>query len=245
MSIKILIENCLPYWILNIYHRLKFLFGFRGGIKIYSQEGEDLVLERLLNKKVGFYVDVGAHHPFRYSNTYKLFQNGWIGINIDASPETINLFKKHRPKDINLNLGVSNCEGELEFYQFKDGAYNTFSSDIAKDILNSNISKLNRKFLVPVKKLATILQENLPFEQTIDVMSVDVEGLDLQVLMSNDWDKFKPKIILVELHWKSVAEVIQSKHYEYLSSKGYILYSKLVNTSIFVSSDFKILNARF
>ena len=130
MSIKILVENYLPHWILYIYRRLKFLFGFRSGIKIYSQEGEDLILSRIFDKKVGFYVDIGAHHPFRYSNTYKLFQSGWSGINIDASPETINLFKRHRPKDINLNLGVSNCDGELEFYQFEDGAYNTFSSVI-------------------------------------------------------------------------------------------------------------------
>lgn len=242
MSIKILVENYLPHWILYIYRRLKFLFGFRSGIKIYSQEGEDLILSRIFDKKVGFYVDIGAHHPFRYSNTYKLFQSGWSGINIDASPETINLFKRHRPKDINLNLGVSNCDGELEFYQFEDGAYNTFSSDIAKEVLYNKKSKLDRKFLVPVKKIAIILQEHLPFEQTIDVMSIDVEGLDLQVLMSNNWDKFKPKIILVELQWKSVTEVLQSKIYEYLSSKGYVLYSKLVNTSIFVLSDTDILN---
>lgn len=238
MSIKSTIEKALPNWALNAYRRIKFSFGFKSGVRTYSQEGEDLILGRILNKKKGFYVDIGAHHPFRYSNTYILFTKGWSGLNIDASPETIALFNKNRPKDINLNLGVSNSDGELLFYQFEDGAYNTFSQNLARDLISKKLVKLRSKTPIPVQKLSTILKNNLRPGQVIDVMSVDVEGLDFNVLKSNDWTCFKPKVILVELQSKNIPEVIDSEVNKYLSGFGYVLYSKLVHTAIFVQPNF-------
>src|SRR6186713_1276577 len=69
----------------------------------YSQEGEDLILKRFFSEKSGgFYVDVGAHHPKRFSNTYMFYKEGWSGINIDAMPGSMKLFNKVRSKDINL-----------------------------------------------------------------------------------------------------------------------------------------------
>lgn len=74
----------------------------------YSQNGEDIIVPKSFPRGyTGFYVDVGAHHPYRISNTYKLFRSGWHGINIDTNPDTIKLFKKARPRDINLSVGVS------------------------------------------------------------------------------------------------------------------------------------------
>jgi hypothetical protein len=73
----------------------------------YSQNGEDIILQSLFPREhTGFYVDVGAHHPYRISNTYLLHQQGWSGINIDPNPETIAFFNRARPKDININIGV-------------------------------------------------------------------------------------------------------------------------------------------
>lgn len=71
--------------------------------KSYSQEGEDMVLQRIFDGKTnGFYVDVGAHHPFRFSNTYFFYRLGWSGINIEPNPEASDLFQSARRKDINL-----------------------------------------------------------------------------------------------------------------------------------------------
>ena len=243
MKIKSMIEKKSPSWILNIYQRIRFTYGFKGGKKTYSQEGEDLILNRILDKDDGFYVDIGAHHPFRYSNTYSLFKRGLSGLNIDASPEAISLFKKHRPKDTNLNLGVSDSEGELLFYQFEDGAYSTFSQNLAENLLSQMSIKLRNKIKIPVQKLSTILKDNLQPGQAIDVMSVDVEGFDFNVLKSNDWGRFKPKIILVELQSKNIPEVVDSEINKYLSSFGYILYSKLVHTAIFIQPEFAELNS--
>ena len=74
----------------------------------YSIEGEDRIVRTLLWRKhdKGFYVDVGAHHPFRFSNTYLFYTQGWSGINIDATPGSMKAFNKYRPRDINLEVGV-------------------------------------------------------------------------------------------------------------------------------------------
>ena len=98
----------------------------------YSIEGEDRIVRTLLWRKhdKGFYVDVGAHHPFRFSNTYLFYTQGWSGINIDATPGSMKAFNKYRPRDINLEVGVGRGRktggGEL----CKDSALGNHSADL-------------------------------------------------------------------------------------------------------------------
>ena len=76
-------------------------------VKAYSQQGEDLVVNCLLQwNTTGFYIDIGAHHPFRYSNTHLFYLKGWHGINIDPRPGIAADFSRYRPNDINLEVGV-------------------------------------------------------------------------------------------------------------------------------------------
>src|SRR5262249_32770188 len=76
--------------------------------KSYSQEGEDMILNRIFGeKKSGFYVDVGAYHPKRFSNTYFFYKKGWRGINIDAMPGSMKPFNAKRNRDINVETPVS------------------------------------------------------------------------------------------------------------------------------------------
>ncbi len=95
----------------------------------WSQEGEDILLKRIFaNKKKGFYIDVGAHHSSRFSNTYKLYkENNWTGINIDPSKKSYINLQKNRKRDININCGISDREEFLKLYSFKESALNTFS----------------------------------------------------------------------------------------------------------------------
>lgn len=100
---------------------------FQYGRNSYSQEGEDLILNRLFaNKDKGFYIDIGAHHPYRFSNTYLFYLNGWTGINIDAMPGSMTPFKSKRPKDINLEVPILDKEGIMTYYQFNEPALNGF-----------------------------------------------------------------------------------------------------------------------
>lgn len=84
------------------------------------------------------YIDIGCYHPDLFSNTKKLYDKGWGGVNIDANIETINLFNKNRPNDLNLNLAVAETQGEKEYFQFLEideaggGSGNTLSTIIEK-----------------------------------------------------------------------------------------------------------------
>ncbi|HWR59941.1 MAG TPA: FkbM family methyltransferase, partial [Thermodesulfovibrionales bacterium] len=114
------------YWII-LRQRLS-LSGFRTWS--YSQEGEDLILRRIFsNITNGFYVDIGAHHPKRFSNTYLFYRQGWCGINIDAMPGSMKLFNKFRPRDINLEFAVANGNNKMTYYEFNLPALNSFSKD--------------------------------------------------------------------------------------------------------------------
>ncbi len=202
----------------------------------YSQEGEDLLLERFLEqKKNGFYIDVGAHHPQRFSNTFYFYKKGWSGINIDAMPGSMKAFNEIRPRDINLELGVSSTKGELLYYIFNEPALNTFSKEEAtkKDGLR-NFKVINTK-KIKTFPLSSILEEYLPENIPVDFMSVDVEGLDLQVIQSNDWTRFRPQYILIEdLKRKDISNIIkESILYKYLNELGYSLVAKTFNTLFF------------
>ncbi|MEM9528701.1 MAG: FkbM family methyltransferase [Bacteroidota bacterium] len=172
---------------------------FRYLKEAYGQEGEDLVLLRFFGKEYkGFYVDIGAHHPKRFSNTYLLFKQGWQGINVDANPESIATFKKERPHDVNLTTGVAEKPGVLTFFRFDDPALNTFNEAVAKDIISKGKYQQVAREEVSVTTLTKILEANLPTQQVIDYLNIDVEGLDYQVLSTLDLRKFRPRIISVE-----------------------------------------------
>jgi len=202
----------------------------------YSQEGEDLILNRFLNNKEnGFYVDVGAHHPRRFSNTYSFYKKGWRGVNIDALPGSMVAFNEERPNDINLEIGISKKETELLYYMFNEPALNTFSETeaIKKDGLQNY--KIIEKRKVNTYQLKQVLDKHLVSNQKIDFMTIDVEGLDLEVVESNDWKKYRPSFLLVEdLNKNSLVDLTsKSDLYKFLIINDYILVAKTFNTLFF------------
>ena len=103
----------------------------------YSQEGEDILLRRIFeDQTTGFYVDIGAHHPKRFSNTCYFYELGWQGINIDALPGSMKVFKKFRPRDTNLEIAISEKEQNLTYYMFNEPALNGFSKSISERLQN-------------------------------------------------------------------------------------------------------------
>lgn len=200
----------------------------------FSQEGEDIILDKIyIDQKDGFYVDVGAHHPSKLSNTYKYYLRGWNGINIDAMPGSMEAFLKVRPKDINLELGVSETEGELPFYVFEQPTLNTFDEKTAKEHERTRGVTIKKVVKVKTFPLNRILDQYLKDGQQIDFLSIDVEGFDYQVLLTNNWEKYTPKVILVESIGASIEDILQSEIYKYLTSKGYLFISKTFHTNIF------------
>jgi FkbM family methyltransferase len=164
--------------------------------KSYSQNGEDLIIDKILKgKKTGFYIDVGANNPDRFSNTKRFYQKGWTGINIEPNYSNYSKFLKKRPRDINLNVGIGNYKGNLKFYTFFPNALSTFSIEEVKKYKKQGF-KLIQEQKIEVKRLKEILKKYAPKE--IDFISIDTEGFDFEVLKSNNWDMFRPKIICIE-----------------------------------------------
>jgi len=203
----------------------------------YSQEGEDMLLSRIFPDKTdGFYVDIGAHHPFRFSNTYFFYKKGWKGINIDPIPGVKNLFDKYRERDINLEIGVSNIEEFSTYYQFNEPALNTFNQIEAesKNGIHNGTYFITNRIQIQTKKLSTILKENLKENIQIDFLNIDVEGLDFEVLQSNDWESFRPKVILIEELKFDFSELNKNSINDFLNKQGYKLMYRTVNTSFYI-----------
>lgn len=244
--IKDYIKSILPNYLFNIlrHYRSSNLsrLGFFGQ-KTYSQSGEDIILQHLFcEKKSGFYVDVGSNHPMRLSNTYILYKKGFRGINIDATPGSMKLFRKIRPKDINLEIPISDKEMELPYYMFNDSALNTFDDSWAKDWIN-NSKYCNRGIkLLKTEKLKTatlteVLDKYLPKNTQIDCLSVDVEGFDISVLKSLNFFKYKPKIIIVELFIESFEEIFNEEIYKYLKNYNYNVFAKTYLNVFFILNE--------
>lgn len=200
----------------------------------HAQEGEDLALLRYFRKrKDGFYVDVGAHHPTRFSNTWAFYQRGWRGINIDALPGTVAAFSRLRPRDITLETGVSDRPGELTYHRFHEPAYNTFSPAAAKAAEAKGARPLGT-LPVPVDTLTAILDQHLPPGRHIDFMTIDVEGLDEAVIRSLDFSKYRPEVLIVEMIGADIEEMLASDLYQYLRQKNYRAHAKTGNSVILI-----------
>jgi FkbM family methyltransferase len=203
-------------------------------LKTYAQESEDLILHRVFEQRAsGFYVDIGAHHPRRFSNTHFFYQRGWRGINIDAMPGCMRLFRRVRPRDINLECAITENGQPATLLVFDDLALNTFDAERAQAYIASGYRIVERREVV-TERLADVLRKWLPQGCAIDFMSIDVEGLELQVLRSNDWQNFSPGYVLVEyLGLNSVSDAIEAEVSCYLVDQGYELFAKTANTLIF------------
>lgn len=197
----------------------------------YSQAGEDLVLNSLLlEKENGFYVDIGAYHPVFLSNTYLFYKKGWTGIQIEPNKKRSKLFRKKRKNSLTLEFGIGPDNREIDFYVFQEDTLCTFSKEAA-DLhckLGHTLLYIEKVKVVPLRE---VFEQHVK-DKHIDFMSVDVEGYDLEVLKTNDWDLFRPTFIVletVEYSRDSLGEKLNNIYDPYMQSIG---YEKIVDTRI-------------
>ena len=183
------------YFFYNIYIRnYKFFFNS-------SQFGEDKKISKLFNKNFkGTYVDLGCFHPVRVNNTFQFYKKGWNGLNIDLNPLTIDLFNFARPTDTNICAAISNKRVKKKLYFLGDlDPKNTLDLN-HKNWLGKhfNIDKKDFKIKnVKTRTLSEILNKNKFYN--IDFLNIDIEGHELEVLRSVNFQKFNIKVICVEL----------------------------------------------
>jgi FkbM family methyltransferase len=205
--------------------------------KSFSQSGEDLIVKYIfdvLGISKPSYIDIGAHHPYYLNNTYLFYQNGSRGINIEPDSELYNFIKTERQNDINLNAGISANPGNLTFYKMSSPTLNTFSYEEARKYESEGYSILSET-KIEVCNLNSVITE---FHNDIfpDFLSIDVEGLDFDILISIDFEKHHPIVICIEtISFSENGKGVKDKKIEeFLLTKGYLLYADTNINSIFV-----------
>lgn len=144
-----------------------------------------------------FFIDVGANDPKRLNNTYYFYKRGWRGINIEPDPQCFEKIEKYRSEDINLNIGISDKNENLDFYKFFPSLLNTFSKNEADKYVSQGY-ELQEIRKIEVKTLEDVLDKHVDREKELDLLCIDTEGYDLNVLKGINLKKYKPKFICVE-----------------------------------------------
>lgn len=203
------------------------------GPTTYAQHGDDLMvlnLFGLLGISRPSYLDLGAHHPTIISNTRLLYERGSRGVNVEANPELIQAFERERPEDRNLCLGVGPAAGTgtLHMYSNTSGrnTLSVFEVEAVKDIM----PPLQRQMSVPVRTVNEIVAEFCFNGRFPSFLSCDIEGLDLAVLESADFDELgMPMVICVETRRRETANMVYL-----LGDKGFALYCRMGENLFFV-----------
>jgi hypothetical protein len=185
-----------------------YLRGVRRGT--FSQHGEDIFIsEHFGHKKGGFYVDVGASHPFRLSNTFLLYQNGWRGVTVEPIPFLANLHKKWRPQDTLVQRGIGPFAGKRSFQEMLPSVLSTLDAKIAEAYVSKGRAHLLRSYDIDVLSLDELFA-NYVGRRPVDLLSIDIEGLDTDTITAFELNDVRPVVICIEANSKEDRDKVLS-----------------------------------
>ncbi len=216
-------QNRFFYWL----YKIQKIYKNKKPNSHYAEFAEDVMVNRILKKiKKGFYVDIGAYHPYKGSLTYNLYNRKWNGMNLDISKSSIDLFNIARPSDININCAVSEFNGETYYYE--NSPINQQNSLISQD-------DNQKKIKIQSYKLSEILKmQNI---NSVDYINIDTEGNELEVLMGIDFSKINPTLFTIEDNSFDLNNEIKKKKIIFLKEKNYELINIIGVTMFFVKKD--------
>ena len=221
------------------------LYGLVNSKTSYSQFGEDLHIasyyarlayEKHIPVRNGCIVDVGAFRPVMFSNTYYFYRRGWRSINIDPTPGSKAIFDRVRPKDTNLEFAIATSDGVGTFYSF--GApcvFNTMDPETAQNTAETT-GIVPKEYKVEKWRLESVLDRYLN-GQAFELLTIDAEGYDIEVLGSNNFSKYRPRLIMVEVHGAALESIRENEVIRYCTQCGYVLHSWINPNLFFVRSD--------
>lgn len=213
----------------------------KSGNTSFAQCGEDLIVKHVfdaIGRNKPTYVDVGAYDPCHFNNTALFYRSGSRGINIEPDPCIFKNLAQKRERDVNLNIGISNAEGELDFYMMSVPTLSTFSKSKAEEYVSKHGYSIRSVRKVKVDTLPNIIDRYFD-GRFPDFLSLDTEGLDLDILKSIDYERNCPAVICVEtLTFSNTGRGVKDLELiEYLQSKGYMVYADTNINTIFVRRD--------
>lgn len=167
-----------------------------------------------------------------------MYKKGGKGINIDANPDLIELFKKERKRDININAGIGKESSVASFYVLEDSTLSSFSKEEISILIAEHGHELKYEVKVPILTIHDILQRHWN-NQYPDFLNIDVEGTDLEIFQSMDFSLSKPKIICAETAEYSPSGNGRKRTdlITLIKNKGYIVFADTYINTIFVESD--------
>lgn len=201
----------------------------------WAQGAEDLALLHLFStKQNGRYLDIGAHHPSRFSVTRHLYQRNWTGINVDANPTAISEFQVSRPKDVSILCAVG-LEPTYFFTIFEEPAISTANTEWRERFLSEN-QQIKEEYEVQGRTLREILEQYFP-NGGPDLLNIDIEGNDLEALQSAQFNSLPkshwPRVICIETK-PELRQTIDEPVIKYLLQLGYQIWTILPMSTLLI-----------
>ena len=201
---------------------------FKNAMVSYSQFGEDLLVQEILGyqRRDIFYIDIGAFHPISKSNTYIFYKRGGKGICVEPNPLAKELWRRFRPRDIFVGNGVTGGLNCFLKYQTEcgSGEQNHFNQFVSEESINTlNIQCIN---------IRQLIEDFLPSGQPVDLLSLDCEGMDIDLIRNFPFDLVRPRVVLVEdFEYSEKSDI-----HMLMANSGYEMKSYAKITKIFVNA---------
>ncbi|MBE6356336.1 MAG: FkbM family methyltransferase [Lentisphaerae bacterium] len=184
--------------------------------------GIDKRLAKYLPETPGFFIEAGAHNGYSQSNTYYWERvKHWQGILVEPIFEQYQECCRERPNSAcfhNALVDFEYSQPTVPIYslsllsQMVDSTQTTAQSELRERGMQLEKGVSGEIEYAPARTLTSILEEVKPSQ--IDFFSLDVEGNELSVLKGLDWEKYSPRLILVEANKPDELE-------DFLCSRGY------------------------
>jgi FkbM family methyltransferase len=216
------------------------------GIGFQAASFEDLICYLYFDqKKNGFYVDIGAHDGITFSNTFVFEQIGWEGICIEPDPVIFSMLDRNR-KCIKYNVAIAKeSDAEIRFASISgwggggDGSPHYPASMLGvlesnmlphvKHLVQENRGKIEY-IAVKIKTFSDIMKNHSEITY-IDLLSLDVEGAEIDVLDTIDFSKYRFGLLCIENNYHGTVL------YDYMSAKGYKVYMDIKHDVFFIPDE--------
>jgi FkbM family methyltransferase len=195
--------------------------------RTFSVSGEDILICSLWGRlapgtRAPTYLDIGAYDPIAYSNTYLFYRCGGRGVLVEPNPARLERLRRVRPRDTVIMAGIGPSEtGQADYYVFPNGPQaNTFSKEEADALVTKFGEKLAAMQVIkmPILDINRVIAEHFG-GKTPDLISIDAQGMDLPILRSLDFERFRPAIICAEIECdlpeagREILALMQSRRY--------------------------------
>jgi len=218
---------------------LSRLFTRRAAPRTYAQSGEDAILDYLLTQVLGrreiCYIDAGANDPRRLNNTYLFYRRGQRGVCIEPNPYYVRQLRRVRPRDVCLAAGIATASAtHAPFYVMDPPTLSTFSQSLCQSFCDTGRYRLDRVLDVPLVTLNDVIDQHFP--RVPELVSIDVEGLDAEIVRGFDFTRHRPAVLCVE----TVSHLEEEKDQAllgYIRDHDYVIYADTFINTIFVEGN--------